>query len=299
MSGHQNSYEYPNCGPWGITLNDQLRTTSKLNTTFSQRGWEDAKQDGCLPQPCTKLPSWPPPKGVGFIFPTDQKKPQEIMDLNATEHDCAIGDMAVPFVDAHNDTLVGPSIPDLFLDQPGSANQCSVNSTKMGYKDSLELSKEIINAGATGNVSGDSLREAAKLHSSSYDHPWNRLDVQATAEEIQAKANTASNYYMSITESKQNSDSLNSNSLGGSYKTSPCNLNSKNFNVESLFKCPWRTLEAAISDFRNWDNLPKKGFFNKLGYILGRDHRSFYWVIWLIWFLLVVIVILLIIQIAK
>lgn len=74
MNEQQRSYEYPNCGPWGITLNDQLRNTSVLNTTFSQRGWESAKQDGCLPQPSTKLPTWPPPKGVGFVFPTDQKK---------------------------------------------------------------------------------------------------------------------------------------------------------------------------------------------------------------------------------
>lgn len=75
------SYQYPECGPWGITMSDQLRTASRLNTTFSQRSWADAKQDGCLPPPCGKYPSWPPPRNDGFVYPTMQKKPQELLTL--------------------------------------------------------------------------------------------------------------------------------------------------------------------------------------------------------------------------
>lgn len=75
------SYNYPQCGPWGITLSDELRTQSRLNTAFSQRAWAGAKQDGCLPAPCGTLPTWPPPRGDGFVYPSLSKKPQELLTL--------------------------------------------------------------------------------------------------------------------------------------------------------------------------------------------------------------------------
>lgn len=77
----QRTYHYPQCGPWGITLSDELNTQARLNTSFSQRAWADAKQNGCQPPPGESYPSWPPPRGDGFVYPTLSKKPQELMTL--------------------------------------------------------------------------------------------------------------------------------------------------------------------------------------------------------------------------
>jgi len=80
------TYNYPECGPWGITLKDQLTTNSRLNASFSQRAWEDAKQNGCLPAPCKPYPRWPPPARTGYVYPVaGNKKPQEVLDLGGSD----------------------------------------------------------------------------------------------------------------------------------------------------------------------------------------------------------------------
>ncbi len=55
------SFDYPNKGPFGICLQEQLQTTFDQNSAFSQRAWENAKQNcqyGCVLPP--GIPQWPP-----------------------------------------------------------------------------------------------------------------------------------------------------------------------------------------------------------------------------------------------
>jgi hypothetical protein len=54
-------FDYPNKGPFGICLQEQLQTTFDQNSAFSQRAWENAKQNcqyGCVLPP--GIPQWPP-----------------------------------------------------------------------------------------------------------------------------------------------------------------------------------------------------------------------------------------------
>lgn len=91
------TYNFPSCGPWGVTLDDQLRTESRLNASFSQDAWANAQLTGCLPRPCRPLPNWPPPPGQGFIYPTLEKKPQELLDLGVATGCPETYDLESPF----------------------------------------------------------------------------------------------------------------------------------------------------------------------------------------------------------
>jgi hypothetical protein len=73
VSNPQPGYQESQCGPWGVRLNGQIQRTSELNIPFDQLQWEEAKLDGCLPQPCAQYPTWPPPKDVGFVYPSLEK----------------------------------------------------------------------------------------------------------------------------------------------------------------------------------------------------------------------------------
>ena len=55
------SFAYPNAGPFGICLNQQLQQTFNENVAFSESAWENAKQNcqyGCVLPP--GIPQWPP-----------------------------------------------------------------------------------------------------------------------------------------------------------------------------------------------------------------------------------------------
>ena len=90
------SYQEPQNGPWGHTINGQIERTAELNVPFDQNQFQEAKQNGCLPPPCKAYPSWPPPYGVGFIYPSLQKGTQET--LIGEERGCF--PMASPFIDS-------------------------------------------------------------------------------------------------------------------------------------------------------------------------------------------------------
>lgn len=60
----------------GLNLNQLLDHHAQHNTAFQQHQWEDAKNNPCLPQPCTQtnpFPQWSPPPGKGFIYPSDSR----------------------------------------------------------------------------------------------------------------------------------------------------------------------------------------------------------------------------------
>ncbi len=77
------SYQESEGGPFGIQLSQELGRTMRTNTAFSQMAWENAKQDGCLPCPGRRLPSWPP--CGNFIYPTLDKEKQTV--LGAHQYD--------------------------------------------------------------------------------------------------------------------------------------------------------------------------------------------------------------------
>src|SRR3990167_7629312 len=96
------SFQESQAGPWGQTLNGVLARQSELNVPFDQLQYENAKMNGCIPPPCKPLPSWPPPPGTGFIYPSMEKEQQNIM--LGDEKGCF--QMAAPFVNS------APKLPD-------------------------------------------------------------------------------------------------------------------------------------------------------------------------------------------
>ena len=122
-------------GPWGTTLNGQLRQNARTLSAFSTRAWEDAKQDGCLPQPCMNpYPDWPPPAGRGFVYPAMEKKNQEILRR---------GEMKDLIQEPPYETRTesGPAIPTTFCDTDESPNQCPNKdmSTQLAQKIAMGL----------------------------------------------------------------------------------------------------------------------------------------------------------------
>lgn len=89
------SFQRPQAGPWGSTMNSRLERASQLQIPFDEWGYTEAMQNGCLPPPCNPYPVWPPPPGTGFIYPNLQKEEQET--LMGEEKGCFR--MAAPFVD--------------------------------------------------------------------------------------------------------------------------------------------------------------------------------------------------------
>lgn len=103
--GNAPSYQLPNQGPWGQTIENQLATNAHMNVAFSQEAWNNAQLDGCLSAPCfnispqlsnlypqsgdvqpvnpnlpSGLPSYPPPAGKGFVYPMLDSRQQTFMD---------------------------------------------------------------------------------------------------------------------------------------------------------------------------------------------------------------------------
>ena len=109
------TFQESQTGPWGHSLGGQVARTAALNVPFDQVQFEEAKQNGCLAAPCKAYPSWPPPYGTGFIYPTLQK----------TDQDGAMGDergcfpMASPFVDTE------PVLPSVNITETVNGNQYS------------------------------------------------------------------------------------------------------------------------------------------------------------------------------
>lgn len=90
------TFHQPQNGPWGHTINGQIERTAELNVPFDQQQFQEASLNGCLPPPCKAYPSWPPPFGTGFIYPSLQKGTQET--LLGEERGCF--PMASPFIDS-------------------------------------------------------------------------------------------------------------------------------------------------------------------------------------------------------
>lgn len=171
------TYQYPNCGPWGITVSDQLQTASRLNTTFSQRSWADAKQNGCLPPPGKGYPKWPPPRTDGFVYPTLDKKPIELATLGES-----LADFSKPFANrapqqysgtTHQFWEAGQTSQGTPLDQAiGSGDSWDTTRSGSGsgsgsepaYKDlsydvAHKLALEMLGVGPSGSLSSSSLGE--------------------------------------------------------------------------------------------------------------------------------------------
>ncbi len=90
------SYQEQECGPWGITLSQELGRMSRLNTSYSEFAWQSAKQEGChYPCPTRKLPSWPP--CGNFIYPTLQKEKQVVLGAHQYDPDLQSCPEAAPW----------------------------------------------------------------------------------------------------------------------------------------------------------------------------------------------------------
>ena len=121
-------------GPGGTQLHQHLTKSAAMNVPFDQLQFEEAKQNGCLPAPCKAYPSWPPPYGTGFIYPSIQKA--DPGPPLGTERGCF--PMASPFVDTE------PILPSVNVKESYGDRQYSPSEI-LGMYDCLNTPQPLSN----------------------------------------------------------------------------------------------------------------------------------------------------------
>lgn len=67
--------------PYGLSVEGHLDNTARLNTTFDNQGWLNAKQNVGLPCPGKPRPTWPP----HWIYPLPRSNETELVRYPGTE----------------------------------------------------------------------------------------------------------------------------------------------------------------------------------------------------------------------
>lgn len=67
--------------PYGLSVEGHLENTARLNTSFDNQGWLNAKQNVALPCPGKPRPTWPP----HWIYPMPRSNETELVRYPGTE----------------------------------------------------------------------------------------------------------------------------------------------------------------------------------------------------------------------
>ena len=251
------SYFFPSCGPWGVTLDDELRTESRLNASFSQNAWANAQLTGCLPRPCRPLPNWPPPAGEGFIYPTfSDTKEQELLDLGVATGCPATYDLESPYAGGGRFSIQANNAARGVVINPRNPNECP---SKTPTLNSSFPSSGPLSADMASRVASKILGLPPPPPSSSF----------------------SSVPLLVPSPSPSNPDP---------YDKPKCELDNSQFSVGEVAPCTWNTLRGITYDFQHWNQLPRNSTSSKLGYVFGRDDRPFYLMILAVVFILVLFI---------
>ena len=254
MSG--NSYQYPQCGPWNQTVDGQLDRNAQLNTSFSQRGWTDAKQDGCLPAPCGPYPSWPPPQRSGYIYPTDDSEPQ-VVQGSAYVQDS-------PFIDNPKPrTKPAP----MFCPSP---KQYAQATTGMSYEQAQQAASHLLNNPPNAPLGLPFVPSESIVHSTDIKRS---TTVPSTLKYSQLSHATKPSKPEKPVHPK----------------TIP-SVTCTHFKLDTVFACTWNSFLGFIYDLRHYSQLPKKGVLSKLKFAITRDHRGYYLLFFIFCVILLVVI---------
>lgn len=231
-----NSYDYPQCGPWGISLNEQLGQVAQLNSSFSQRGWEDAKQSGCLPQPCAPYPTWPPPQRNGFVYPVSDEQPQVVQ-----------GEMFVqepPFVDSP-EPRQKPA--PMFCSNPTGSS----SSQPLSYSQAQTVASQLINNSPSAPLG---------------------LPFVPNQPEIQTKSHEKMPQLLESSPPTESNITPTPHSPSLSHDEKDCSK----LQFKTVLPCTWNSFLGFIYDMRHFSQLPSHSSWGKLRFASTRDHRGFY-----------------------
>lgn len=275
-------YVAPSCGAYGISLDDQLRTESRLNASFSQNAWANAQLSGCLPRPCRPPQKWPPTPGQGFIYPTLEKKQQELLDLGVATGCPETYDLESPYADGGQFSLQATARARRPVIDAVNPSECPPNASSRGNDVQYVQQGKGIAATIDNLERGDvASRVAARilgLPQPPPQYPQQRF----------APSNGGGGDLGDDSASPSASPSVPAPSPGPYYREQ-CLLDSSDFNLGEVLPCTWNTLEGITYDIRHWSQLPRDSTTGKLSYIFGRDDRPFYIVIVVVAAILVIL----------
>lgn len=182
------SYQQPQTGPWGQSMNKQLDASARLNTPFSQRGWEEAKSNGCLPPPCRNYPTWNSNPSISFIYPSMQKNQPEV--LLGENRGCF--EMAAPFVDSE------PILPSVEFTPENFNGQEYDPATILGMYNCLSTPQPIDNQ-CFGYVPYDktytsAMRSDGVRASGWLNDPYSPVKITSETQPVAVRDNIPSNF---------------------------------------------------------------------------------------------------------
>lgn len=252
-------YFYPSCtSTAGITLDDQLREQSRLNSSFAQNNWTNAQLSGCLPKACQPLPNWPPPAGTGFIYPTLEKKQQELLDLGIATGCSETYALQPPY----SQTGVPPTI-NLSQQPMDLTNPVQCPPTNLAAVSDMSALHEKIPRGTDPYL-------AARLASSMLNIPMDQLLARRS---VNADAGP-------IKHSESDPDPVPAPAPSPNpYDDPKCELNNADFSLKEVLPCTLNSLKGIFYDFKHWKELPVSSTPSKLKYVFTRDDRIFYLVV--------------------
>lgn len=302
------SYFFPSCGPWGTTIDDQLRTESRLNASWSQQAWESAKLDGCLPRPGRPLPRWPPPAGTGFIYPSSEKAAQTVLDLGVARQCPEIYAEEPPFVECRKTRKrIGPVLdtvnPNECPPSGAKARTCPETAAKIAAKilnlvpgvgQSVTVPYPNISQGypvqpqySMPNQPYPSAAQIQSLEVPNQPYP-SAAQIQSFApqQEPQGFPQQAYEQLNLFTPSPSPGPAPSP----GPYDKPQCILDNPEFSVGEVFPCTVNTVRGIVYDFQHWKDIPRDSAGSKLSYVFGRDDRAFYLVIIIVLILLLILI---------
>lgn len=247
-------------GPMGLTYNEALANTAKMNSAFSTFGWESAKQDGCLAATAKQYPQWPP-KANSFVYPESTKKPVDIITAN---YEAAVGagneymPPNKPFLESQA-VIANQNAPN-YCAMPLSMRPKGAQGEQKPFEDPVQAM-----------LSSDDEMKAAMQHANDLINGVSSNGFAASlpnTKVVQPSPTPASN------QKKTSSPSTNTSSPASNMMV--C--------TDTMGMCMMNTVQGILYDLRYWDQLPTQSddSISKFLYVLTRDDRPFYLFAWII-----------------
>jgi hypothetical protein len=276
------SYDLPECGPFGITLSQELGRMQNSNVSFSEQAWQAARQEGCIACPGRTLPSWPPPNSQ-FLYPTLQKEKQTVLGATQYDPDLKKCPEAAPWQTSattkNSLTCAMTRANNLLNADPGYDAQKSFDHTnRMDDTDmAAEVARSILRGsipvhsnganGANGSNSGNLINGANGANGSTGGNQINYSFGQQNGVGEQYFGDTrATATEMATTRPDPDPDP---DPDGGV-------LSTEEYSIRNLLPCIANTWTGIAYDMARYDQLPvdsNEGHAKKIEYVFVRDER--------------------------
>ena len=248
--------QYNQCGPWGVTLDEELSRQSRLNASFSQYAWEEAKQNGCLPCPGRSLPKWPPTGK--YIYPEMSKVPEVVLGA------CESTGMMKPYTEVATGMLNGVAPPQILQQFPQGAPEGRAPIRPADIQQSNDVAEQVAQSILQGRVP-------------TLQTPGEGCGTLPGGAPIQSPPEA---YTGSGSEAKTS---------GPVYSVPQAEPDCDEYTAQTMLPCIWNSLMGIGYDLKHWDELPPPSSPGKLSFVFMRDDRPFYMSLLVIAILLAVV----------